>query len=604
MVARPYSYSRQSRPYTEKNGATKRCGLLIWPAPANVSCGNKNKMVFLDRNSFSIDFSTTSAAQSSTRVQKAIARAQNKVLSQPIRLTRGIDEPQFTFPSDDDDDEEEDGTFVSRQISEFGDLVGVKVSIAEDEVDGAPPPKLGVDESYSIWLSPVTAVQKPARTALIMQLSAKTVWGALHGLETVAQVVRSDGTVPGGAELHIDDAPRYPWRGLLLDTSNHYLPVEQLLVFLDAMATVKMNVLHWHIVDSYSFPFESSSFPELSISGAWTSTLKNEVEVGTAVYNASMIDRVVEYAADRAIRVVPEFDMPGHAYSWGLSKALSSITVDCPLYANGLGHVDDVPLDPTNNLTYQVVRGVLSDAAAAFPDNYLHLGGDEVQYDCWNESRNVRRWLDDHQGSSLTDLENVFFEETVEHLGSLGKQQLVWEEVFFNDGSPDWVSSPVLLPNATIIETWTGPEYLPIATGNGYDAILAYGWYLDRQTPVDGEVAWGWLDSWAQMYQVEPEPVPSTVFNNVETNSSSARERVGRVLGGEASLWSEQVDPINAQIQAWPRAAAVAERLWSPRETTDLTNAAHRLAELRCRLLHWHNVQSAPIWSDYCSAAY
>ena len=106
------------------------------------------------------------------------------------------------------------------------------------------------------------------------------------------------------------------------------------------------------------------------------------------------------------------------------------------------------------------------------------------------------------------------------------------------------------------------------------------------------------------MYEVEPEPVPSTVFNNVETSSSSARERVGRVLGGEASLWSEQVDPINAQIQAWPRAAAVAERLWSPRETTDLANAAHRLAELRCRLLHWHNVQSAPVWSDYCTAAY
>ena len=555
----------------------------IWPAPQHVSCGARDDdaLVLVDASTFSVEFSPQSAAQSSVRLQAAMDRAQKKVLSQPMRLTRGLDEPQFTFPSDDDD------STAARRLREGSLRLGtVLVTVAGDEPDGAPPPALADDESYSLFFA---SDGDPAAT-LTLSLSAASVWGALHGLETLAQLVRADGVVPGGRGLRIDDAPRYPWRGLLLDTSNHYLPMAQLLTFLDAMATVKMNVLHWHIVDSYSFPFQSATFPGLAAYGAWTKE---------AVYSADDVARVVAYAADRAIRVVPEFDVPGHAYSWGLSPALASITVDCPAYADGLGHVDDVPLDPTNDLTYNVVRGVLSDAAAAFPDAFLHLGGDEVQYGCWNYSRGVQQWLAEHDGSSMVDLENVFFGETTAHLSSLGKKQLVWEEVFFKDS--EWVPSPVLQANKTIVETWTGPEYLLVATSNGYDAILAYGWYLDRQTPVDGEVAWGWLDSWSQMYLVEPEPLSE--MPPQEKKGAASTATVGRVLGGEASLWSEQVDAVNALVQAWPRASAVAERLWSPRNVTDLADAARRLAGLRCRMLHWHGVTSAPIWSDWCSAS-
>jgi|MDSY01.1.fsa_nt_gb hexosaminidase len=587
-------------PHSPLVSATSACQheLSVWPAPANVTCSDlSDAQVKVDASTFSIVFSPNSQAQSSIRLQKAMDRARDKVMSQPTRLTRGLDEPQFTFPSDDDDDNVDGSAELSsappRVRSLRGDplkLGGVALTIAADEQDGAPPPSLGEDESYSLSL----AVDEEDPSALTLELASATVWGALQGLETIAQLVRADGVVPGGTDLRIEDAPRYPWRGLLLDTSNHFLPVEQLLTFLDAMAAVKMNVLHWHIVDSYSFPFESVTFPDLSAYGAWTSD---------AVYNASAVEQVVAYAADRAIRVVPEFDVPGHAYSWGLSKALADITVDCPLYANGLGHVDDVPLDPTNDLTYEVVKGVLSDAADAFPDKYLHLGGDELQYGCWNESAGVRRWLSEHEGSSMVDLENEFFGETASHLAKLGKKQLVWEEVFFKDGSPEWIPSPVLLANDTVIETWTGPEYLPVATSNGYDAILAYGWYLDRQTPVDGEVAWGWLDSWSQMYAVEPEPLSRAQPEARAAGRASAGERTGRVLGGEASLWSEQVDVVNALVQAWPRAAAVAERLWSPRDVDDLADAARRLADLRCRLVHWHGVQSAPVWSDFCSAA-
>ena len=118
---------------------------------------------------------------------------------------------------------------------------------------------------------------------------------------------------------------------------------------------------------------------------------------------------------------------------------------------------------------------------------------------------------------------------------------------------------------------------------------------------VDGEVAWGWLDSWSQMYLVEPEPLSE--MPPQEKKGAASKATVGRVLGGEASLWSEQVDAVNALVQAWPRASAVAERLWSPRNVTDLADAARRLAGLRCRMLHWHGVTSAPIWSDWCSAS-
>ena len=206
---------------------------------------------------------------------------------------------------------------------------------------------------------------------------------------------------------------------------------------------------------------------------------------------------------DSARTQVPEFDVPGHAYSWGLSPGLRGITASCPRYANGLGHVNDIPLDPTNPLTYEVLGGLLGDAAAAFPDDHFHWGGDELQVPCWNESKAVVAWMEanGYADRSLNDfiaLEDSFYQQAQALLsqaaasaaasasaagaGGIGcaggaggapKRAVVWEEVFFPAGA--WVDrADTFPPNGTVIETWTGPAFLPEATSRGYDAILAY----------------------------------------------------------------------------------------------------------------------------------
>ncbi|CAM9311609.1 unnamed protein product, partial [Ectocarpus fasciculatus] len=455
--------------------------------------------------------------------------------------------------------------------------------------------QLDDDESYKI------NVQMGDDGSVVAVVTANTVWGALYGMETMSQLVESGGIVRN-VPVTITDSPRFPWRGLLLDTSNHFISVSVISKFLDTMASSKMNVLHWHLVDSYSFPFESQAAPEIARSGAWIYSEKTKVrdkQVKNPLYTSSDLQRIEELAKMRGIRVVVEMDMPGHAFSWGLAEQFRDITTACPKYTDELGHIDDVPLDPTLTETYQVILNLLTELVAIFPDNYFHVGGDEVKYGCWNESQSILDWMEQNHFApgDFYSLEQMFFGKIHKMATSELERKLVaWEEVFFNasggtDGSHgSWIGSDALPPESTMIESWTGPSYLNTARLNGYDGILAYGWYLDRQNPVDGEHSWFFGDTWAQMYGVDPEA------------PSSSNEELRRALGGEASIWTEQADDQNIESQVWPRAGAVAERLWSPRTITDAAAAAPRLSAWRCLMVSRYSIRAGPVWSDYCSA--
>lgn len=372
------------------------------------------------------------------------------------------------------------------------------------------------------------------------------------------------------------------------------------------MASTKLNVLHWHIVDSYSFPYMSATFSDIAEAGKWTAgSLEFQNIEDNAQYGFMAINEVVSYAMLRGIRVVVEVDMPGHAYSWGLSSKYKDITTSCPTYTDELGHIDDIPLDPTLPKTYDLVYGLLSELTEQFPDLYVHLGGDEVKYGCWNESSSIKTWMHNNgfEAEDFYSLEQYFFENVGGYTTSqLGRKVVAWEEVFFDDsGGSDgahgsWIGSTALPAATTVVEVWTGPDFIEEARRHGYDAVLAYGWYLDRQNPVDGEETWFFGDSWSQMYLVDPEP------NEDGANANDASELLGRALGGEISMWTEQVDDANMESQMWPRAAAGAERLWSPQSLTDLSAAAPRLSMLRCRLISRFKIRAGPIWSDYCSA--
>uniref|UniRef100_A0A8C9NUQ3 Beta-hexosaminidase subunit alpha n=1 Tax=Serinus canaria TaxID=9135 RepID=A0A8C9NUQ3_SERCA len=364
-------------------------------------------------------------------------------------------------------------------------------------------------------------------------------------------------------ETEIVDFPRFPHRGLLLDTSRHYLPLKAILETLDVMAYNKFNVFHWHIVDDPSFPYESSTFPELSRQGAFNAM--------THVYTASDVRSVIEYARLRGIRVIAEFDTPGHTLSWG-PGAPGLLT---PCYIGKAPSGVYGPINPIVNSTYQFVTSFFQEVSTVFPDFFLHLGGDEVDFTCWQSNPEIRAFMaETGLGEDYKKLESFYIQRLLDIVSSLGKGYIVWQEVFDND---------VKLRPDTIIHVWkeNNLQYLnemANVTRAGYRALLSAPWYLNR-------ISYG--QDWIEAYNVEP------------LNFEGSPEQKALVIGGEACMWGEYVDVTNLTPRLWPRGGAVAERLWSNETVKDVQDAYARLAEFRCTLLG-RGVQAQPLYVGYC----
>ncbi|XP_044302386.1 beta-hexosaminidase subunit beta isoform X2 [Varanus komodoensis] len=326
------------------------------------------------------------------------------------------------------------------------------------------------------------------------------------------------------------------------------------------MAFNKFNVLHWHIVDDQSFPFQSVTFPELSGQGAYSYN---------HVYTPTDVSLVLEYARLRGIRVIPEFDTPGHTESWG--KGQKDLLTPC---YNG-EHPSGVygPINPILNTTYDFMAKLFKEIGTVFPDDYIHLGGDEVDFTCWKSNPNVSEFVK-KQGIwySYAKLESYYIEKILDTVSSLNKKSIVWQEVFDN---------AVKLQPDTIVEVWMGfmyQEELRKVTKEGHQAILAAPWYLDL-------ISYG--QDWKKYYSVEPLDFPG------------CKSQKELVLGGEACLWGEYVDATNLTPRLWPRASAVGERLWSSKNVTDIADAYKRLNEHRCRMLR-RGIAAQPLFVGYC----
>ncbi|XP_055572192.1 beta-hexosaminidase subunit alpha isoform X2 [Falco biarmicus] len=383
-------------------------------------------------------------------------------------------------------------------------------------------------------------------------------------LETFSQLVGRDenGTYYIN-KTEIVDFPRFRHRGLLLDTSRHYLPLRAILETLDVMAYNKFNVFHWHIVDDPSFPYESMTFPELSKQGAFNAM--------THVYTASDVQTVIEYARMRGIRVIAEFDTPGHTLSWG--PGAPGLLTPCYLDKDPSGTYG--PINPILNSTYQFVTSLFKEVSTVFPDFFLHLGGDEVDFTCWKSNPKIRAFMRKMGfGEDYKKLESFYIQRLLDIISSLGKGYIVWQEVFDNG---------VKVRPDTIIHVWKeNPkpymEEMANVTKAGYRALLSAPWYLNR-------ISYG--QDWMAAYQVEP------------LKFGGSPEQKDRVIGGEACMWGEYVDVTNLAPRLWPRAGAVAERLWSNATVRDLQDAYVRLADFRCKLLG-RGVQAQPLYVGYC----
>ncbi|XP_026166330.1 beta-hexosaminidase subunit alpha isoform X2 [Mastacembelus armatus] len=307
----------------------------------------------------------------------------------------------------------------------------VEVSVDHDDCESYP--KEDSSEKYNMRVSAGQAL-----------LNAETVWGAVRGLETFSQLVYQDDSGSYFVnKTEIDDFPRFQFRGILLDTSRHYLPVQAILKTLDAMAYSKFNVLHWHIVDDPSFPYQSYTFPDLSSKGAFHPV--------THIYTQSEVRRVISFARLWGIRVLPEFDSPGHTKSWG--KGQSNLLTPC--YRGG-----------------------------------TPSGGDEVDFSCWRSNPTVRSFMQKMRfGVDFTKLQAFYMENIVNITSALNKTSVVWQDVF------DYHKRRSSL---SVVEVWREGCYLcevRKVTKAGLRVILASPWYLDQAGP---------KHNWARYYSVWP----------------------------------------------------------------------------------------------------
>ncbi|XP_013926650.1 PREDICTED: beta-hexosaminidase subunit alpha [Thamnophis sirtalis] len=397
-----------------------------------------------------------------------------------------------------------------------------------------------------------------------MLLTATNIWGALRGLETFSQLPwrDEDGTFYLN-KTDVVDFPRFPHRGLLLDTSRHFLPLRIILETLDVMAYNKFNVFHWHIVDDQSFPFQSMVFPDLSSKGSYNSA--------THVYAAADVNMVIEYARLRGIRVIPEFDTPGHTRSWG--PGVPGLLTPCYVSTKPSGTYG--PVNPILNSTYQFMASFFAEVSAIFPDFYLHLGGDEVDFTCWKSNPDIRAFMEKMQfGEDYSKLESFYIQRLLDIVASYKKGYMVWQEVFDNGVKVN--------PN-TVIHVWkespiTFQEEMSRVTEAGFRTLLSSPWYLNI-------ISYG--QDWLTAYKVEPLDFKGTA------------EQKKLVIGGEACMWGEYVDATNLTPRLWPRAGAVAERLWSNKTVRNREDAYARLSDFRCTLLR-RGIQAEPLYTGFC----
>ena len=383
-------------------------------------------------------------------------------------------------------------------------------------------PEVGEDESYTL-----------ESTATGAKLSAPYPLGIMHGLQTFLQLVENTPSGFAVPAVSIQDRPRFPWRGLMIDAGRHFIPLDVMKRNLDGMAAAKLNVLHWHLSENQGFRIESKKFPKLQESGS-----------DGLYYTQEEVRELIAYAQDRGIRVVPEFDMPGHSTAW---------FVGYPELASGKGPyaierrwgVFDPAMNPTEEHTYKFLDEFIGEMARLFPDRYFHIGGDEVNGKEWNANPKIQEFMR-ARGIKNNDALQAYFNQHVQAIVSKhGKIMMGWDEIL----KPE-------LPKDVVIQSWRGAASLAEAARDGYGVLLSSGYYLDLMQPA------------SQHYAVDP--MAGAV-------AGLTPEQQHHILGGEACMWAEYVSPENVDSRIWPRAAAIAERLWSPQSVRDIESMYQRM---------------------------
>ncbi|KAF8993489.1 beta-hexosaminidase [Cyathus striatus] len=399
-------------------------------------------------------------------------------------------------------------------------------------------------------------------------LQANSTLGLFRGLTTFSQLWYdlSGTTYTLEAPIHVVDAPAYPYRGFMLDTARNFFPVEDIKRTLDAMSWVKINTLHWHVVDSQSFPLVVPGFTELSAKGAYSPS---------SIYSPSDVKDIVQYAAQRGIDVLAEIDTPGHTSV--ISKAFPE-HIACPeaspwaQFANG-------------NATTNFTASLLSSASTLFSSKLFSTGGDEINANCYTQDGPTQDDLT-KQGKTFEQALDTFTQVTHAALKKAGKTAVVWEEMVLDH--------TVTLANDTIVMVWISSTDAASVAAKGFRLVHAPSdyFYLDC-----GGGGWvgnningnSWCDpfkTWQKAYSFNP-------------TANMTDEQSKLVLGGQQLLWTEQSGPSNLDPIVWPRAAASAELFWSG-PGGDVAKALPRLHDVAYRFVQ-RGVRAISLQPEWCA---
>jgi len=379
-----------------------------------------------------------------------------------------------------------------------------------------------------------------------VQINSNTDIGAIRGLETLLQLTNYNENGYYFEGVAISDSPRFIWRGLMIDVARHFQPIDVIKRNLDAMASVKLNVFHWHLTDDQGFRVESKVYPKLQ-----------ELASDGQYYTHEQIKNVVAYASNLGIRVVPEFDVPGHASAILTAYPELGSKDDYNYSIERYAGVFDPTLNPTKDITYKFLENLFTEITLLFPDEYFHIGGDENEGKHWDENKEIQAFKTKHNLKTNHDLQTYFNIKLEKILNKLGKKLMGWDEIMTKD-----------MPTSAVIHSWRGENEgmekggsLIKAAKTGYQTVLSNGYYIDRMLSVEHH------------YGVDP-------IGNVKLT----KEERKRVLGGEATMWSELVTPLTIDSRIWPRTAAIAERFWSQKSINDIDNMLRRLKDVNNKL--------------------
>lgn len=397
-------------------------------------------------------------------------------------------------------------------------------------------------------------------TATGIAIEAEGPMGVLRAFATLRQLVGLSPQAIALPLVTITDGPRFAWRGVMLDPARHFIEVATLKRQIDAMERVKLNVLHLHLSDDEGFRVESRRYPRLTADDAG------------AFYSQAEIRDLVAYAAERGVRIVPEFDVPGH--SRAIVAAYPEVGVTGKKLFLGR---PDVALNPASPATYRFLARLFGEMAALFPDRHFHVGGDEVAKDVWEDSPDVRALMARERLADRKAVEGYFMRRVSRIVAAAGKQMIGWEEVAAAGVAPD-----------AIVQAWQTSNAIAAAAAKGHRTIVSAGYYLNLLMPAGYHYA---IDPFATSaagltpaHAVglrELNPLLAAIVTDALVDfprDALSREQEARILGGEAPLWGEIADDALIDQQLWPRAAAMAERFWSPASVTDVPDMYRRLA--------------------------